>query len=705
MELLPSGVVTFLFTDIEGSTKLIDQLGGEVYALALVDHRRILREAVSRGGGVEVGTEGDSLFAAFSSATGAVRAAAEAQKAFASGPLRVRMGLHTGTAQVIDNDYVGADVHRAARIAAAAHGGQVLVSSQTAALADIDDFTDLGEHRLKDVPEPVALLQLGSERFPPLRTISNSNLPRPASPFVGREREVLSVTSLLRGGGRLLTLTGPGGSGKSRLAIEAAGDLAEEFKAGAFWVTLASLKDPTLVLSAIASTVGAKNGLVDHVGEREMLLVLDNFEQVVEAAPEVADLVERCPRLHVMVTSRELLRVRGEREFPVPTLAEPEAVALFCLHSGLAADDAVVELCRRLDNLPLAIELAAAWTRVESPGETLKRLPQRLDLWHAGRDSDPRQQTLRATIEWSYQLLPEEERRLFARLAVFLGGSTLEAAEKVAEADVVRLRALVEKNLIRQGDDWFWMLETIRQYAAERLEESGEAVEVRRRHAVYCAELADRVRLLLAGPEQDRWRKRADGTMANFRAALQYAAAHDPDLAVEIASGVQPIWALKGDHTEALALIDAALSSASSGSSRGRARALADRAAIRMGRGFPRPLVTADLDEAERLALMSGDPWARYRVLETKAQLAAVDRQIGLYLDLLRNGLEAMNETGLPWASRPRYLMAIEYADNGLLAEAPEHGEGPRGRSQFGRRQVGSGASPVPAGQGGFLPG
>lgn len=256
-------------------------------------------------------------------------------------------------------------------------------------------MTDLGEHRLKDFSEPVAIFQLGSERFPPLKTISNTNLPRPASSFIGREQEVGRIVGMLQDGTRLLTLTGPGGSGKTRLSIEAAAEIVPQFRNGVFWVGLEPIRVPALVTEAIAQTLGAKDDLAEHIGEREMLLVLDNLEQVVAAAPDLASLVEACPNLRLLVTSRELLRVRGEVEYPVPPLADPDAVELFSARSGLGPDEAVTELCRRLDNLPLAVELAAARTKVLSPAQILERLSERLDLLKGGRDADTRQRTLR----------------------------------------------------------------------------------------------------------------------------------------------------------------------------------------------------------------------------------------------------------------------------------------------------------------------
>jgi hypothetical protein len=352
------------------------------------------------------------------------------------------MGLHTGEPLVTDQGYVGLDVHRAARIAAVGHGGQVLVSRSTANLVGTHRLRDLGEHRLKDFPEPVALFQLGDASFPPLNTISNTNLPHPASSFVGRTREVQAVLAQLINGARLLTLTGPGGSGKTRLAIEAGAELVPYFKAGVFWVGLAAVRDPHLVSAEISKAIGAKGALAEHVSGRELLLILDNLEQVIDAAAELAALVELCPNLRVLVTSRELLRVRGEVEYPVEPLADTEAVDLFCERARTEPTDAVRQLCGALDRLPLALELAAARTSVLSPAQILERLSERLDLFKAGRDAVARHQTLRATIEWSYDLLAPEEQRLFARLAVFSRGCTLEAAQDVAAAQLDTLVVL-----------------------------------------------------------------------------------------------------------------------------------------------------------------------------------------------------------------------------------------------------------------------
>jgi predicted ATPase len=542
---LPSGTVTFLFTDVEGSTKLLHELGAEGYSAALLEHRLILRETFARHGGVEVDTQGDAFFVVFPTGPGAVYAARDAQEALRSGPIHVRMGIHTGSPHLSEEGYVGQDVHKGARIAAVGHGGQVLLSNEARDLADVD-ATDLGEHRLKDFDQPMSIFQLGSEHFPPLKTISNTNLPRPASSFVGRDREVEEVVALLQNSARLLTLTGPGGSGKTRLAIEAAATLVPEFKAGVFWVGLAPLRDPALVTNTIAQTLGAKDGLAEHIAQRELLLLVDNLEQVVESAPELATLVETCPSLKLLVTSRELLRVKGEVEYPVLPLADPDAVELFCARARTAPDEDVHELCRELDNLPLALELAAARASVLSPKQILERLSQRLDVLKGGRDADPRQQTLRATIAWSHELLDAGEQQLFARLAVFTGGCTVNAAEEVAEAELDTLQSLVDKSLVRHTVERFWMLETIREYAAEQLEHSGEVDKLQRRHAEYFRALAEEAEPNLRGSPKE-WLDRLEREHDNFRAALdQLEASGESQPVLELAGALFRFWYMRG---------------------------------------------------------------------------------------------------------------------------------------------------------------
>jgi predicted ATPase len=514
---------------------------------------------------VEVDTQGDAFFYAFPSAPEAIEAAGEGQRALSAGPIRVRMGLHTGRPHVGSESYVGEDVHLAARIASAGHGGQVLVSQATRALVD-GELADLGEHRLKDFSEPVWLFQLGEERFPPLRTIANTNLPRPASSFVGREREVSDVVGLLQDGARLVTLSGPGGSGKTRLAIESASELVPEFRNGVFWIGLAALRDPALVAETVAQTLGAKDGLAEHIGERELLLLLDNFEQVVEAASELGSLLESCANLRLLVTSRELLRIRGEVEYNVPPLAQPEAVELFCARSRLDASDDIAELCRRLDDLPLAVELAAARTSVLSPAQILERLSQRLDLLRGGRDSEARQQTLRATIEWSHDLLSADEQRLFARISVFAGGCTLEAAETVCAADLDMLQSLVVKSLVRFADGRFWMLETIREFAHERLEESGGAEDLRQRHTAYFLELGELAKPELHGPSSSVWFDRLEAEHDNVRAVLGDALEHGrAEVALRLGGAVWIFWVTRGYWSEGRRWLESALGAGTEG--------------------------------------------------------------------------------------------------------------------------------------------
>ena len=558
---LPAGTVTFLFTDVEGSTILLHELGAETYAEKLAEHRSVVRAACTGRGGVEIDTQGDAFFLAFTTAAEALEAAHEITEGLASGPIALRIGLHTGTPLVTEEGYVGEDVHFAARVAASAHGGQVVLSQATRTLLDERySLLDLGEHRLKDIAEPVAIFQLGDRRFPPLKTISNTNLPRPASSFVGRERELQQVLARIEQGARLLTMTGPGGSGKTRLALEAAATIVPEYKAGVFWVGLASLRDPALVSETIAQTIGAKDGLADHIGEREMLLLLDNLEQVIEAAPELSSLLVACPNLTLIVTSRELLRVQGEIEYPVPPLVEVEAIALFCERAQAEATEEIAELCRRLDSLPLAVELAAARAKALSPAEILARLSQSLDLLKGGRDANPRQQTLRATIEWSYDLLTQDEQQLFRRLSVFAGGCTLRAAEDVADADLDTVQSLVEKSLMRFSKERYWMLETIREYARERLEESGED-GLRRRHAEYFLALAEKAEPELIGSGQLASIARLVADHDNLRAArARFRQERDSRREICLATAVWPFLMARGYLSEGRTWLEEALS-------------------------------------------------------------------------------------------------------------------------------------------------
>jgi predicted ATPase/class 3 adenylate cyclase len=655
---LPRGTVTLLFTDIEGSTRLIDALGEDGYIAALAEHRRLLRSAFSAHGGVEVDTEGDAFFYVFSDAGDALAAAVQGQQALGSGPVRVRMGLHTGEVRQTSEGYAGRELHRAARIAASGHGGQVVLSAATYALVD-GDVSELGEHRLKDFDEPVALFQLGRERFPPLKTISNTNLPRPASSFVGRAREREELIGLLRDGRRIVTLSGPGGSGKTRLALEVASELVPDFKAGVFWVGFAPLRDPALVTETIAQTLGAKDGLADYVSERELLLLLDNFEQVVEAAPELSRLLEVCPNLRLLVTSRELLRIAGEVEYPVPPLAEAEAVELFCERSRLERDETIAELCRRLDDLPLAVELAAARTRVLTPSQILDRLGRRLDLLEGGRDADPRQRTLRATLEWSYDLLTDDEKQLFARLGVFAGGCTLDAAEDVCDADLDVLQSLVEKSLLRHVGDRFWMLETIREFAAERLDAADGSGTVRSAHAEFFASLAERADPhIRQGRDQQEWADQIAAEYDNIRSAVGFGLDEAPEIALRLVASLAFFVWLRGGFAEVRTWVDEAIATGADASLLRRGRALICGAVVADRQGDVEA-ATRYADEAFAMASAAGDGFGIASALRErgKAALLAGERERcrGIYEELAEfaeevgdawNGAVALNNLG-----------------------------------------------------------
>ena len=562
---LPTGTVTFLFTDIEGSTRLLQELG-DAYAGVLAEHRRALREAFRLHDGVEVDTQGDAFFVAFARASDAVEAAADAQAALERGPVRVRMGLHTGEPLRSDEGYVGFDVHRAARIAAAGHGGQVLLSQATADLAGVD-VRDLGLHRLKDLSAPERLFQLGTDAFPPLKTLNETNLPVPATPFLGREREVDQISTLLRSPGvRLVTLTGPGGSGKTRLSLQAAAAAADDYDHGVWWVPLASLADPGLVETTAAQALGSTDTLPAAVRDKRLLLVLDNFEHLLDAAAGVAETIGSCPQLTVLITSREPLHVDGEWEVAVDPLQEQEAVELFeqraaAVRSDVAGNGEVVEICRRLDCLPLAIELAAARVKALSLPALLERLDQRLPLLAGGSRSAPeRQRTLAATIAWSHDLLRPAEQDVFARLAVFVGGCTLEAAEQVCGADLDEIGSLVDKSLLRHTGERYWMLETIREFAAGRLEALPDLSELRDRHAAWYVELGERARPELHARQRPEWLDRLDAEHANLRAALEHLlAGGDKDRALQLLGAIWLSWATRGQWTEGRRLFASAL--------------------------------------------------------------------------------------------------------------------------------------------------
>jgi predicted ATPase len=628
---LPVGTVTFVFTDIEGSTGLLHDLGEVRYAEALAAHRRVLRSAFGAEGGVEVDTQGDALFVAFPTAPGALRAAAEAVSALTAGPVRVRMGIHTGTPHVAEEGYVGMDVHRAARIAACGHGGQVLISAPTAALVDTAALRDLGEHRLKDLSAPERIFQLGVEEFPPLRSLYGTNLPVPATPFLGRTRELADVLGMLaRDDVRLLTLTGPGGTGKTRLGLQAAAEASERHSGGVFWVPLASLRESQIVLEAAARALGAKNGLAEHIADRSVLVLFDNFEQVVDAAGELSELLAACPNLQLLVTSREVLRVPGEHAYPVPPLEPEDGAALFlararAIRPSFVDDEKVRELCTRLEQLPLALELAAARVSVLSPERLLDRISTRLDVLKAGRGVDPRQQTLRATIEWSYDLLSDDEQGLFARLAVFEGGCTLEAAEEICDADVDTLQSLVDKSLVRVRDsDRFWMLETIREYANGCLEGSSEHDVMARRHADWFAALADESYTAQLEPRSESDAMAAmDREQANLRAAVAWSReSGSAALQLRILTGASEVF-LRGSQREFREQLEGALAlGVDDAELHSRAEALRSFACYRQG---DLPAARTAAEHALALANEAADPRTNAAALGYLANVAQAE--------------------------------------------------------------------------------
>ena len=543
---LPTGTVTFLFTDVEGSTRLLTELGDR-YADVLAEHRRALRRAFLAHGGVEVDTQGDAFFVAFAKASDALNAAAEGREALAPGPVKVRMGLHTGEPLVTDEGYVGIDVHRAARIAAAGHGGQILVSRSTRDLAGSHSLRDLGEHRLKDLTAPERIYQLGDQDFPPLKSLNATNLPVASSSLVGRDRELGELAALFSDSARLVTLTGAGGSGKTRLGLQVAAELVEDFPGGVFFVPLAGVAQPQLVGSTIAATIGVRE-LAD-LRDRQALILVDNFEHLLEAAPAVGALLSAAPSAKVLVTSRAPLRIEGEQEYGIEPLPDVDAIELLtqrarAVRRDFEPDEAAREICHRLDGLPLALELAASRLRSLGSAALLERLDRRLPLLTGGRrDAPDRQRTLRATIEWSYDLLPQGLDSVFARLAVFAGTFSLAAAEAVAAATLDDLDALVEMSLLKAvGDDRFLMLETIREFAGERFAAAGDADDVGRRHAEHYLRVAEEAGSGDGEGTVDH--DLAERELDNFRKALGWALEPPGDVSIglRIAIALETYW-------------------------------------------------------------------------------------------------------------------------------------------------------------------
>lgn len=667
MRQLPGGTVTLLFTDIEGSTTLLQTLGGR-YGDLLVEHHRILRAAFSAQDGTEVDSAGDGLFFTFPSARAALLGAIEAQRRVAEADwpggavVKVRMGMHTGEPMSAADGYVGIDVHRTARICAAGHGGQILVSQTSHDLLGRDlpanvSLVDLGEHHLKDIVAPQRLFQVAAEglagTFAPLRTSGGrpNNLPRELTTFVGRDRQLGDASAILRTA-PLLTLVGPGGVGKTRLALRLAVDHIDEFDEGAWLVELGTVGDDDLVLQTIATTLGIAQqpgrdlitSVVDHLRGGSRLLILDSCEHVLGAtAATVQTILAACPTVRVLATSREGLGIAGEALYPVPSLSLPEtdsptsaeelgrseAVALFADRAmavqpafRVTADNgrAIAQLCRRLDGIPLALELAAARTRSLSVDQIAARLDDQFRLLTGGsRVAVPRQQTLRATMDWSFDLLSEAERAVLLRLAVFAGSLSLEAAEIVCAADPVDamdvldlLSRLVEKSLVvaePSGDGRYRLLETIRLYARDRLIASGESETVRRRHRdLYLALVERAAPEFFHGAESGAWLERLSLEHDNLRAAIQWSTDEptEHEAALRLAVGLWRFWEIRGHPYEGRGWLERTLAAADTGA--------------------PSPLIADALTGAAVLASMQGDDAAAVGFHE---RILAIQRLLG----------------------------------------------------------------------------
>jgi predicted ATPase/class 3 adenylate cyclase/Tfp pilus assembly protein PilF len=701
--LLPTGTVTFLFTDIEGSTRLWEKQHAAMQ-LALAQHDAILRNAIETNNGCLFKTTGDGAHAAFALAADALTAGLAAQRALTAhawGEVRIksRMALHSGAAELRDGDYFGPALNRTARLMAAGHGGQILLSLATEEL--VRDhlpantaLRDMGERRLKDLIRPERVYQVIAPElpadFPPLQTLDArpNNLPAQATPFIGRDSEIRAVKEQLASANvRLLTLSGVGGTGKTRLALQVAADMVDEFEQGVFFVPLAPLSDPGLVLQAIAQAFGVretagrslKDQLQDHLHDKQILLVLDNFEQVIDAASLVSDLLTAAPRLKVLITSREVLRLYGEANYPVPPLSVPdphrlppldrmtqyEAVALFIDRALAVAPDfavtnenapAVAEICHRLDGLPLAIELAAARARVLPPQRMLAELSHRLTfVTGRARDLPTRQRTLRGAIDWSHDLLSGDEQKLFRRLGVFVGGCALEAIESICNLEndlrvLETLDSLVGKSLLKQaetrGQPRFTMLETIREYSREKLLAVGDAEKLQNRHRDYFLALAVEAAPKLVGAAQAEWFERLDVEHDNLRSALESSLSEaDPNDSLRLCSTLQRFWWTRGHLSEGRAWC---------------ARALAGPEA-----GEPTPERAKALSGSGLLAFWQGDyPAARAQHEECLAIWRQRADQRGIGISLNNLGMVARSQ-GDYAAARTLYEESLAMRDIG----------------------------------------
>jgi predicted ATPase/class 3 adenylate cyclase len=719
---LPSGTVTFVFTDIEGSTRLLARLRDR-YGEVLAEHQHALRGAFTAHGGREVHTEGDAFFVAFARATDAVAAAVAGQRALAaeSWPdgvdVRVRMGVHTGEAAMWMDDYVGLDVHRAARICSAGHGGQVLVSSPTRELIEDElpndvALRDLGEHWLKDLDRPEHLFQVVAgdlpRDFPPLASMSPgrggvSRLPASPSPTIGRDGDVRAIAQRLGVGGvRLFTLTGPGGVGKTRLGLEAARAVRADFADGAHFVSLAALQKPEDVPAAIVKALAIvvlSGESADEAAERflaakHLLLVVDNFEHVLAAAPFIARLLAACPALTVVATSREPLRLHAEEHYPVSPLTLPEpatpedvdmlasvdSVVLFCGRARVhdpsfdldgATATPVAEICRRVDGLPLAIELAAARCGMLAPGEIAERLREALGALGTGpRDAPVRQHTLRATIDWSFELLNRAERDAFTAFAVFAGGATAQAAEMVTGAGLDTLERLVAKNLIVRhkhphARTRLGMLETIRAYAAERLTAAADKEAVRDGHYRYFLAVAQRhaTEQALSGADRNEHLAELDAENDNVHTALEWAVGqHSAQQALAMAGAISQYWRIRNRHADAVSWVDRALDIPGADAHPALCVQLLTIKAMALwslGRVAEQPAVWA---EAEAIARALGDPAVLSRTLQPRA--------VGETLAGREDAAEALAEEALRCATTAGDEWTIALAASGKAMAA-----------------------------------